>query len=77
MTKAPVIFATRRFPEAVSVRLARDYAARLNEDDTLFDLDGLVAGADGADAIMCASTERFSADVIDPRSGRSTEASSV
>ncbi|MDH3242340.1 MAG: D-glycerate dehydrogenase, partial [Alphaproteobacteria bacterium] len=51
-------------PDAVEARLARDYDARLNPDDTLYTPDGLVAAAEGADAILPCHTEKFTADVI-------------
>jgi len=64
MTKRPTILATRRFPDAVERRLARDYRARLNLDDRLYDPAGLVAAAEGADGLFVSATERFDADQI-------------
>lgn len=64
MTKKPVIFVTRRLPEAVEVRLARDYTVRGNPEDAVLSAADLVAGADGADGILTCSTERWDAEAI-------------
>ncbi|MGD9867360.1 MAG: 2-hydroxyacid dehydrogenase [Hyphomicrobiales bacterium] len=60
----PVVLVTRKLPDAVEARLARDYEARLNPADKLYDADELVKRAEGADAIMLCHTERLSPDVI-------------
>ena len=65
MAAKPVVLVTRKLPGAVENRLARDYDARLNPDDRLYDADELIARADGADAILPCHTERFSAEVIE------------
>ena len=52
MTAKPVVFVTRKLPEAVEARLGRDYEARLNPDDRLYTADELVEWAAGADAIQ-------------------------
>ncbi len=41
-----------------------DYDARLNPDDTVYDRDALIAGAEGADGMLVTLTNRLSADVI-------------
>ncbi len=64
MTAKPAVLVTRRLPEAVEARLARDYDARLNRDDRLYSADELIALAAGADAILACHTEHFPADVI-------------
>jgi len=64
MTERPTILATRRFPDAVERRLARDYRARLNPDDRLYDRAGLIAAADGADGLFVSATEQFDAGQI-------------
>lgn len=64
MTTKPVVFVTRRLPEAVESRLNRDYEVRWNESDAVLDADDLVAGAAGVDGVLTCSTERWSAEVI-------------
>ena len=64
MTTKPVVLVTRKLPEAVEARLARDYAPRFNPDDALYTSDELIARAEGADAIMPCHTEHLTADVI-------------
>ncbi|MCG8560078.1 MAG: D-glycerate dehydrogenase [Hyphomicrobiales bacterium] len=60
----PVVLVTRKLPAAVEARLARDYAPRLNPNDTLYSSEALIAAAEGAAAIVPCHTEHFSADVI-------------
>ncbi|MFQ5784900.1 MAG: 2-hydroxyacid dehydrogenase [Alphaproteobacteria bacterium] len=64
MAAKPVVLVTRKLPEAVETRLARDYAPRFNADDRLYDSDELIALAEGADAILPCHTEKFTAAVI-------------
>ena len=52
MTDRPVVLATRRLPPAVAERLTRDYRARTNEPDEVFDADRLVAEAEGCDLLF-------------------------
>jgi len=63
MTK-PVVLVTRKLPDAVEARLSRDYDARLNPTDKLYERDELLERAEGADAIMPCHTEHFDADVF-------------
>ncbi len=64
MTDKPVILVTRKLPQAVEARLSRDYEARLNPDDALYDKDELLERAIGAQGILPCHTEHFDADVI-------------
>lgn len=64
MSEKPVVVVTRKLPDAVENRLLRDYAPRLNPDDSLYTADELVALCDGADAIMPCHTEKLTAEVI-------------
>ena len=64
MIERPVVLATRPLPDAVNDRLARDYDARLNLDDRLYDAETLLEAAAGADAILTCSTEKYPAEVI-------------
>ena len=68
----PVILVTRKLPPAVEERLARDYDARLNPDDALYERDELLKRAEGADAIMPCHTEHFDKDIFErlPKSVR-------
>ena len=60
----PVILVTRKLPGAVEERLQRDYRARLNADDRLYDADTLIELSAGADAILPCHTENLTAEVI-------------
>jgi len=64
MPQKPTIFVTRRLPDAVTHRLAADYDARLNAHDGVLSADQLVAGADGADALLVTPTDKLTAEVI-------------
>lgn len=61
----PVVFATRRLPDAVEARLKRDYAPRLNADDHLPGPDQVIDGCKGAAAMIPCPTDKITADVID------------
>jgi lactate dehydrogenase-like 2-hydroxyacid dehydrogenase len=65
MTDRPAVLVTRKLPEAVEARLARDYDARLNSDDRVYTSDELVDLAAGAFAIIPCHTEKLSAEVIE------------
>lgn len=58
------LLVTRRFPPDVLVRAERDYACTLNPDDTAWQGDELVARAQDHDAILCSSSNKFTADVV-------------
>jgi lactate dehydrogenase-like 2-hydroxyacid dehydrogenase len=60
----PTVLVTRHLPERVEARLARDFDARLNVADTLYDTEALIAAAAGADGILGCSTEPLSAQTI-------------
>ncbi len=64
MTDKPVILVTRKLPPAVEARLKRDYEARLNPNDALYDKGELLERAIGAQGILPCHTEHFDADVI-------------
>ena len=55
---------TRKLPEAVEARLARDYEARFNAEDRVYSGDEIIELAAGADAIIPCHTEKLSAEVI-------------
>ena len=60
----PVVVVTRKLPEAVEARVARDYEGRFNPKDTLYSADELIALSEGADFIMPCHTEKLTAEVI-------------
>ena len=64
MSSKPVVLVTRKLPENVEKRLARDYEPRLNTDDRVYSSDELVELASGAAAIIPCHTEKLTADVI-------------
>ncbi len=64
----PVLLVTRKLPEAVEARAARDYDARLNADDARWAAIGAEivrrAGDVGAAGILCAPGDRFDSTCI-------------
>lgn len=65
MTEQPKLLVTRRLPEAVTTRARESYAARLNEEDRQLTAAEIASAAEGQDAILCCSTEKFPARVIE------------
>ena len=63
-TSRPTVLVSRRLPPRVEARLARDYDARLNAEDTRYDAEALIAGAEGAQALLVCPTDRVPAEVI-------------
>lgn len=64
MSNKMVVLVTRKLPQAVEERLARDYDARFNTEDRVYSSDELVELAAGANAIIPCHTEKLSAEVI-------------
>src|SRR5215468_11218584 len=64
MAQRPAVFVTRKLPEAVTVRLTRDYQATLNPDDRPIDGTELVAEAAGHDALLVSSRESLTAQTL-------------
>ena len=64
MTDKPSVLVTRKLPDAVEARLARDYDARFNPDDRSLGADELIERAAGAMAIIPCHTDTLSAGVI-------------
>ncbi len=60
----PTVLVSRALPPRVEARLSRDYDARLNPGDALSDAETLIAGAQGAQALLVCPTDRVSAEVI-------------
>lgn len=64
MTAKPSLLVTRNLPGPVLERARRDYEARLNPEDKLYGPDEMIERAQGCDAILTCSTEKFTAEVI-------------
>ncbi len=62
---APAVLCTRLLPPAVEERLVRDYRARLNPKDRLYDEDELIASSEGHDAILAAGGDCLHARTVD------------
>ena len=62
----PILLVTRKLPEAVEARAARDYEARLNPGDEPWFRDGaeLARRAEGAAGILCAAGDPMGAATI-------------
>lgn len=60
----PIVLVTRRLPDAVEARLAKDYEPRFNPDDKRYTTTELLEKSQGADAILPCHTENLSAEVI-------------
>ena len=64
MNEKPVILVTRQLPPAVTARLSRDYTARFNDDDHVYDTPTILARADGCDALLICPTDRVDAELM-------------
>lgn len=64
MSDRAVVLVTRKLPQAVEARLKRDYDARFNDEDKVYNSEQLITLAAGADAIIPCHTEKLTADVI-------------
>ncbi|GBD43991.1 Glycerate dehydrogenase [bacterium HR40] len=61
----PVVFVTRKLPEAVEARLLADYRPILNPDDRPYGPEELLEKAREADAILTCGTEKWPASLIE------------
>jgi glyoxylate reductase len=61
----PVVFVTRKLPEAVEERLRRDYTPRLNPEDRPYAPDELIEHSADAAAILTCATDPWPAAVIE------------
>jgi lactate dehydrogenase-like 2-hydroxyacid dehydrogenase len=64
MMAKPVLLVTRRLPEAIEARAARDYTARLNPEDTPRTGADILRLAQGADAVLCCPAEKLDGATI-------------
>ncbi|PWC53232.1 D-glycerate dehydrogenase [Azospirillum sp. TSO22-1] len=60
----PSLLLTRKLPDAVEARAARDYRAVLNTDDTPLSGAEIAARASGMDGILCCAGDRLDAAAI-------------
>ncbi len=65
MSGKPTLLVTRKLPQAVVERAARDYDARFNPEDQPYGPDDIVERAQDCDAILTCSTETFTAELIE------------
>jgi lactate dehydrogenase-like 2-hydroxyacid dehydrogenase len=61
----PKLLVTRKLPDAVEARIARDYDATFNPSDAVRDGAALAAAAAGHDAVLLAAGDPFGAATID------------
>lgn len=59
MSDKPTILVTRKLPKNVEDRLALDFEARFNADDTLYTQEQVVELAEGCDGIVACHSEHF------------------
>ena len=64
MKNKPVIFVTRKLPDAVETKLTQIFETILNPDDCLYNTAELIAKCEQADAILPCHTEKFNAQTI-------------
>ena len=57
MAKKPILLITRDMPPLVEARAIENYTARLNREDKIYDAEGLIAAAEGVDALLTCGTE--------------------
>jgi lactate dehydrogenase-like 2-hydroxyacid dehydrogenase len=60
----PTLFITRRLPQAIEARAARDYETRLNPEDTPRTSADIVRLSEGAAAVLCCPAEKLDAATI-------------
>lgn len=65
MTDKPRILVTRKLPDAVEARLARDYDAKFNPDDTTYDTEKLVELSRNHEALLICATDKLPCEVIE------------
>ena len=59
------LLVTRKLPDAVEARAARDYRAQLNPKDKNYTAEDLAELSQGMDALLIASTNKMTADAIE------------
>ena len=61
----PRILVTRKMPAQIEARIARDYDATTNPEDSVFDAERLVRDSAGHQGLLVCSTEKLPARVIE------------
>jgi len=64
MTDKKKVLVLCRVPEDVATRLARDYDVQLNQDNVPYDPAGILAQAEGQDALVTTSSNKITAEII-------------
>lgn len=64
MPTKPVLLVTRKLSPEVEARAARDYDARFNPEDRVWDSEELIARCQDVDAVLPCHSEHFTAAVI-------------
>ncbi len=64
MPKDIKLLVTRRYPADVLARAGRDYTCTFNDADELWSDDELIRRAQGHDAVLCSSSNKFPSDVV-------------
>src|SRR5689334_4167738 len=64
-SKQPVLLLTRRLPDAVMARAARDYRTIPNDDDHPYAPDEIARRSQGADALLISAVDPFPATLIE------------
>lgn len=63
--KKPILVVTSRFIKPIEVRIEKEYQVRRKTDETLFTRDGLLAAAEGADALFITPSDRLDANFFE------------
>ncbi len=64
MSSKPLVIVTRKLPDPVEIRMAELFDVRLNEDDSPFDVEAMIAAAREADVLVPTVTDRIDARVL-------------
>jgi lactate dehydrogenase-like 2-hydroxyacid dehydrogenase len=64
MAGQPRVLVTRKLPDAVLARLARDFDAIFNLDDTQYDTETLIERSQDCEALLICATDKLTANVI-------------
>ena len=64
MAGLPRVLVTRKLPDAVLARLARDFDTVFNPNDTLYDAESLIERSQDCEALLICGTDKLTAEVI-------------
>ena len=65
MSDKPRVLVTRKLPDAVEARLASNFDAKFNPDDTVYDAETLVKLSQDCAAVLICSADKFTAELIE------------